>query len=147
MKQNGNRNIMFEAALNPIDTDPVDLLFFRPVGYRCALFFHKLGVLPNTITVVSILLGISSGFFLYFEDIWYNIIGILLLLCTHLLDCTDGQLTQMTGRYSQAERILDHLSGCAWSVSVYMALLFTFNEFRLGFFCLFFSLDYRIFSF
>lgn len=28
MKQNGNRNIMFEAALNPIDTDPVDLLFF-----------------------------------------------------------------------------------------------------------------------
>ena len=110
MKQNGNRNIMFEAALNPIDTDPVDLLFFRPVGYRCALFFHKLGVLPNTITVVSILLGISSGFFLYFEDIWYNIIGILLLLCTHLLDCTDGQLTQMTGRYSQAERILDHLS-------------------------------------
>ena len=100
MKQNGNRNIMFEAALNPIDTDPVDLLFFRPVGYRCALFFHKLGVLPNTITVVSILLGISSGFFLYFEDIWYNIIGILLLLCTHLLDCTDGQLTQMTGRYS-----------------------------------------------
>ena len=122
MKQNRHQNIMFEAALKPIDTDPVDLLFFRPVGYRCALFFHKLGLLPNTITVVSILLGISSGFFLYFEDIWYNIIGILLLFCTHLLDCTDGQLARMIGRYSRLGRILDHLSGCAWSVSVFMAL-------------------------
>ena len=46
---------MFEGALKSIDTeDPVDLLFFRPIGYRCALFFHKLGLLPNTITVISI---------------------------------------------------------------------------------------------
>ena len=136
MKQNRHQNIMFEAALKPIDTDPVDLLFFRPVGYRCALFFHKLGLLPNTITVVSILLGISSGFFLYFEDIWYNIIGILLLFCTHLLDCTDGQLARMIGRYSRLGRILDHLSGCAWSVSVYMALCeilgISLNEFIAG---------------
>ena len=123
MKQNRHQNIMFESALKSIDTeDPVDLLFFRPIGYRCALFFHKLGLLPNTITVISILLGISSGFFLYFEDIWYNIIGVSLLLCTHLLDCTDGQLARMIGRFSRSGRILDRLSGCVWSISVYVAL-------------------------
>lgn len=44
------------------------------------------------------------------------------MFCTHLLDCTDGQLARMIGRYSRLGRILDHLSGCAWSVSVYMAL-------------------------
>ena len=123
MKQNRHQNIMFEGALKSIDTeDPVDLLFFRPIGYRCALFFHKLGLLPNTITVISILLGISSGFFLYFEDIWYNIIGVSLLLCTHLLDCTDGQLARMIGRFSRSGRILARLSGCVWSISVYVAL-------------------------
>lgn len=123
MKQGGNQDIMFEATLKSVDTeDPVDLAFYRPVGYHWAQFFHKLGIAPNTVTIISIFVGVLAGVFLYFENIWYNLAGMLLLVCAHLLDCTDGQLARMTGRFSRSGRILDRFSGCAWSMSVYAML-------------------------
>ena len=92
MKQDENQDIAFEATLKSVDTeDPVDLVFYRPVGYHWARFFHKLGIVPNTVTIVSIFAGVFAGFFLYFENIWYNMVGMLLLVCAHLLDCADGQ--------------------------------------------------------
>lgn len=123
MKQGGHHDVMFETTLKSVDTeDPVDLVFYRPIGYRWARFFHRLGIAPNTVTVISIFVGISAGVFLYFENIWYNMAGMLLLVCAHLLDCTDGQLARMTGAFSRLGRILDRFSGCAWSVSVYIVL-------------------------
>ena len=46
-----------EATLKSADTEEwIDLLFYRPVGYRWALLFHKMGVTPNAITIASIFL-------------------------------------------------------------------------------------------
>lgn len=36
-----------EATLKSADTEEwIDLLFYRPVGYRWALLFHKMELLP-----------------------------------------------------------------------------------------------------
>ena len=51
-----------EATLKSADTEEwIDLLFYRPVGYRWALLFHKMGVTPNAITIASIFLGVAAG--------------------------------------------------------------------------------------
>jgi len=114
-----------ESTLKSADTEePIDLIFYRPIGYRWALLFQKMGVHPNTVTIASIFLGVTAGVFFYFENIYYNIIGMLLLIWANSYDSADGQLARMTGQKSRAGRILDGLAGDFWFVSIYAAICF-----------------------
>lgn len=106
-----------------MDTEePIDLVFYRPIGYRWALFFKKLGVHPNAVTIASIVLGVAAGVFFYFDNLVYNIIGMLLLVWANSYDSADGQLARMTGQKSQLGRILDGLAGDFWFVAIYVAI-------------------------
>ncbi|MDR1525926.1 MAG: CDP-alcohol phosphatidyltransferase family protein [Tannerella sp.] len=99
-----------------------DLIFYRPAGYRWALFFKKRNVSPNTVTILSILLGAASGVMFYFADLWLNVIGMILLIWANTYDSADGQLARMTGRYSRTGRILDGAAGDFWFVSIYAGI-------------------------
>ena len=47
-----------ESTLKSLDTEEfIDIHFYRPIGYQWALFFNKLGVSPNSITIASIFIG------------------------------------------------------------------------------------------
>ena len=62
-----------EATLKSTDTEEwIDLLFYRPIGYRWALLFRHLGVTPNAITIASIFLGIAAGILFYYNDLLIN---------------------------------------------------------------------------
>ena len=70
-----------ESTLKSLDTEEfIDIHFYRPIGYRWALFFNKLGVSPNAITVASIFIGIAAGICFYYQSLTINIIGMLLLI-------------------------------------------------------------------
>ena len=63
-----------EATLKSADTEEwIDLLFYRPIGYRWALLFRHLGVTPNAITIASIFLGIAAGILFYYNDLLINL--------------------------------------------------------------------------
>ncbi len=112
-----------ESTLKSNDTEEwIDLIFYRPVGYQWALFFHKLGVTPNTITVLSIFLGIGAGILFYPQSLGLNVIGMLLLIWANMYDSADGQLARMTGQKSNLGRILDGVSGDLWFISIYVAI-------------------------
>lgn len=118
-----NKKPSLESTLKSADTEePIDLIFYRPIGYRWALLFQKLGVHPNTVTIASIFLGVAAGVFFYFENIYYNIVGMLLLIWANSYDSADGQLARMTGQKSRIGRILDGLAGDFWFVSIYAAI-------------------------
>ncbi len=52
-----------ESTLKSLDTEEfIDIHFYRPIGYQWALFFNKLGVSPNSITIASIFIGIAAVF-------------------------------------------------------------------------------------
>ena len=99
-----------------------DLIFYRPLGYAWALLAKKLGVHPNVITIASIFLGIGAGVAFYFNNIWWNLLGVLLLVWADSFDSADGQLARMTKQYSRLGRILDGLSGDIWFVAIYVAI-------------------------
>lgn len=118
-------NEALQATLKSADTEEwIDLLFYRPIGYRWALFFRWLGVTPNVITVLSIFLGVAAGVFFYYDDLWLNVVGMCLLVWANMYDSTDGQLARMTGQKSEIGRILDGVSGDFWFISIYFALCF-----------------------
>ena len=112
-----------EATLKSADTEEwIDLLFYRPVGYRWALLFHKMGVTPNAITIASIFLGVAAGVLFYYNDLLLNVIGMCLLVWANMYDSADGQLARMTGQKSEIGRILDGVSGDFWFISIYAAI-------------------------
>jgi len=115
----------FESTLKSSDTEEfIDIHFYRPIGYRWALFFNKLGVTPNQVTLAAIFIGIAAGICYYFNNIRINILGIFLLIWANTYDSADGQLARMTGQKSDIGRILDGLCGGLWFVSIYLAIIF-----------------------
>lgn len=114
--------------------DWFDYHVVRPMGYLWAKLFAKIGMHPNTVTVISMIIGAASCIFFahgsyYYEQcagLWMNIIGILLLFWAYVYDCTDGQLARMTGKKSKLGRILDGAAGYAWYIPIYAALIYRF---------------------
>ncbi|MDR2139037.1 MAG: CDP-alcohol phosphatidyltransferase family protein [Tannerella sp.] len=114
-----------ESTLKSMDTEEfIDLHFYRPVGYHWALFFNRLGVSPNTVTVISIIIGIAAGVCFYFPGLRMTLLGMLLLVWANSYDSADGQLARMTGRNTPLGRILDGASGELWFTSIYAAICF-----------------------
>lgn len=118
-----NKTEGFASTLKSADTEEwIDIHFYRPVGYWWALLFRRLGVHPNTVTVLSILLGLASSVMFYEEDICYNVIGILLLMWANMYDSADGQLARLTGQKTPLGRILDGFAGELWFIAIYSAI-------------------------
>lgn len=112
-----------ESTLKSTDTEEfIDIYFYRPIGYRWALLFQKLGVTPNAVTIASIFIGIGSGICFYFNNIPVTLLGIFLLMWANSFDSADGQLARMTQNFSPLGRILDGFSGDLWFASIYIAI-------------------------
>ena len=72
---------LYRASIKSTDTEEfIDMWFYRPLGFRCALFFRNRGIHPNVITIISIFLGIGAGLCFMQENIWWNVAGMLLLM-------------------------------------------------------------------
>lgn len=116
----GNDINGYRASLKSMDTEETfDLIFYRPIGYLWACLGRRLGVTPNFLTIIAIILGVGSGVAFYFDDIYINLLGAGLLILADSFDSADGQLARMTGNYSRLGRILDGLCGDLWFVSIY----------------------------
>jgi phosphatidylglycerophosphate synthase len=112
-----------EATYKARDVEEaIDVWFYRPVGYLIARGCRALGITPNTVTIVSIFIGVAGGHLLYYRDVWTNVLGILLWIIADTLDSVDGQLARMTDHRSRIGRILDGLGGNIMFVSFYSHL-------------------------
>lgn len=128
-----NENL--NKTLKSVETeDWLDLHVVRPFCYYWAVLFAKLDIHPNTVTILSMIIGAISAIFFgcasfYYSCTWglmMNIIAILLLCLADIFDCTDGQLARMTGKKSRLGRILDGVAGFAWFIPIYHAMVYRF---------------------
>ena len=116
-------NELLQSSFKSNDTEEwLDVHFTRPIGLAFALFWNKLGVHPNAITILSIFLGIGAGYMFYFTDLWHNLYGVLLLMFANFCDSTDGQMARLTGKKTLVGRVLDGFSGDVWFFCIYFAL-------------------------
>lgn len=120
----------YRQSLKSMDTEEhIDLAFYRPLGFAWAYLFRKLGVTPNAVTIASIFLGVGAGILFYYNTLWINCIGMLLLIWANTYDSCDGQLARMTKQYSALGRILDGLSGDLWFATIYICICLRTNHF------------------
>lgn len=114
---------MLQASFKSNDTEEwLDVHFTRPIGLVFALFWNKLGVHPNAITILSIFLGVAAAVMFYYTDLWHNVMGVLLLMFANFCDSTDGQMARLTGKKTLVGRVLDGFSGDVWFFAIYVSL-------------------------
>jgi phosphatidylglycerophosphate synthase len=114
---------MLQASFKSNDTEEwLDVHFTRPIGLVFALFWNKLGVHPNAITILSIFLGVAAAVMFYYTDLWHNAMGVLLLMFANFCDSTDGQMARLTGKKTLVGRVLDGFSGDVWFFAIYVSL-------------------------
>lgn len=113
----------YRKSLKSGDTEEwFDLIFYRPIGFVWAVIARRLGIHPNVITIASIFIGIGAGIAFYYNNIWINLLGMILLIWADSFDSADGQLARMTRQYSRLGRILDGVSSDLWFVAIYIAI-------------------------
>ena len=112
-----------KSLKNTMVEDPVDLSFFRPIGFMFANLLMRTPVTPNGITAISMLSGIITGIFYTGGQASTTLVAGLLLLTTNILDCTDGQLARMKGAASKLGRILDGLADYITGISVFTGIV------------------------
>lgn len=123
----GNKTFsdLLQASFKSEDTEEwLDVHFTRPIGLVFALFWNKLGVHPNAITILSIFLGVGSGWMFCYEDLFHNIMGVVLLMLANFCDSTDGQMARLTGKKTLIGRMLDGFSGDVWFFCIYAAFAY-----------------------
>jgi hypothetical protein len=110
--------VQYRSSLKlPATEEPVDLFFYRPVGFVVAKSVLPFPVTPNQITSASMLLGVTAGVLYAFGQAPLTFTAGLLFLAANILDCADGQLARMKTFNSGLGRIIDgfadYVSGLA----------------------------------
>ena len=87
--------------------EPVDVWIHRPLAYLLALALRPTPISPNLVTLGSILLGLVALGVGFTSLEWRFQIAALLIFCSAVFDCADGQLARMRGTSSALGRMLD----------------------------------------
>lgn len=119
---NKNKQKLHKTFKSSDTEEWLDIHFTRPIGFLWARFFNYFNIHPNTITILSIIIGLFAGIMFYFRELEYNIIGVLLLMWANFYDSADGQLARMTGKKTRLGRILDGFAGDIWFITIYAAI-------------------------
>jgi phosphatidylglycerophosphate synthase len=102
--------------------EPLDLVFYRPLGFLVAKFFSSFRVTPNQITFVSMLFGISAGLLYSFGRASTTLIAGILFLFANIFDCADGQLARMKKIYSDLGRLIDGFADYMTGLAVLLGI-------------------------
>jgi len=79
---------------------------YRKVSRPIAKELAKFNVNPNSITIVSTVIGIASGFVIAMGKV---VEGVILIFISQILDCVDGDLARSTNRVTRVGAYLDRV--------------------------------------
>ncbi len=97
----------------------VDTYFNRPVSRPLTRLFLKLGLSPNAVTVLSILIGLVSAVAFSLGTYASGVVGALVLQLSAILDCCDGEVARLTLSESEVGAQLDILGDNAVHMAIF----------------------------
>lgn len=102
--------------------DRFDTLAYGTLSMLSARFFVRKGISANTVTLLSLVVGVIGSVFFYPANVWINLIGVVIEYFAVVLDCADGQVARMTDTSSQLGRFLDGFVDTANFFAVYLVI-------------------------
>jgi hypothetical protein len=113
------------------------VLLTDPMATPLADFLAKRRWLtPNQVTILSLIAGLSVGFFFAMAEPWSLAVGGVMFYVAFVLDCTDGKLARATGITSAKGQALDALADGGRRASAILGLGVAFGRVILEGTCL-----------
>lgn len=81
-------------------------MVYRRFSRPLANFLSKYEVSPNLITIIATFVGILAGVIIFYGRI---LEGVIVILISQILDCTDGDLARLSGRVTPLGGYLDRI--------------------------------------
>ncbi len=110
----------------------LDVIFYRPFGYRLALASRRVGLTPNGVTLVGTIAGSIAGLLLLSANVWYVAVAAALLIFSEAMDSADGQLARLTSNFSEIGRVVDGFAGYVAYMFIYIAVGISLADYFSG---------------
>ncbi|RLC58780.1 MAG: hypothetical protein DRH89_00155 [Candidatus Cloacimonadota bacterium] len=108
--------------------ETLTLYILRPIAFIFVKLFYPTNITPNQVSMMSIIVGMLSGYFFSRGDVTsYIIAGILYFFCL-VLDCVDGMIARLKKNGTPVGRIVDGFADYVVGVSVYIGLAIGFSK-------------------
>lgn len=108
----------------------------RPATERflapCVRLANRLGLTPDTVSVIAFLLAIAAGVAFYLGDRWY-VLGAGLVFLNGWLDLVDGELARELGVDSPRGDLLDHVLDRYADIALIAGLAAGTGRYAIGF--------------
>lgn len=102
--------------------------YVNPIIEFGARFFIKCNMSANNVTIIALLIGISTSFFIYFD---MTIIAAILLWLSGYLDAVDGAIARSNNTSSSFGTLLDIVSDRIVEIGMIIALALRYEQVRL----------------
>lgn len=106
------------AALGPVARH-----LNKKISLPISLLLAKCGIHPNGITVVNMILGMASGFFVAAGNYWGMLFGATLFQLASIFDGCDGEVAKLTFRTSKFGQYFDSISDNGALLSFFIGLI------------------------
>jgi hypothetical protein len=123
MDHKSYRQLLRESLKSNETEEWLDVWFTRPIGLALALACGRVGLTPNAITIIGIVLGAMGGWLFHFSDLRHNVWGVVLLMAANFCDSADGQLARLTNQKTLLGRLLDGFASDVWFFFIYVSIV------------------------
>jgi CDP-diacylglycerol--glycerol-3-phosphate 3-phosphatidyltransferase len=100
-------------------------LIFKGVLEPIASFFNRLGILPNTMTIIGLVGHTIGAFFLYQGRM---VVGGLILLTLAPIDALDGTMARLRGESSKFGAFVDSVTDRYSELVIFLALIIHYAQ-------------------
>lgn len=120
--ENTIKSDILEARKASEVDDFIDKHVLEPIAMVFSHLFIMLGLTPNMVTILSLIVGVIGGFLFYSQNFALNLLGIFLYFISAVFDTSDGQVARLTNHKSPVGRFLDGFCDTIVASSSYIAL-------------------------
>ncbi|NOZ42868.1 MAG: CDP-alcohol phosphatidyltransferase family protein [Alphaproteobacteria bacterium] len=115
---------MSETAKRTRETEEfTNLYFIHPLSAKLVSRLVNTKITPNMVSLTGMIFGIVAGFaYYYYQTPSMAIAGFISMIIWHILDGADGQLARLTGKFSEAGKMLDGMCDYVAFASVYIGI-------------------------
>ena len=108
--------------------ETLTLYILRPIAFVFVKLLYPFSITPNQVSLMTIIIGIISGYFFSRGTVTSFIIGGSLYFLCMVTDCVDGMIARLKNNGTVVGRIIDGFADYMVAISVYVGMGIGFEK-------------------
>ena len=117
-----------KSIKHTIFDETLTLYILRPIAFVFVKLLYPTSITPNQVSLMTIIVGIISGYFFSRGTVTCFVIGGSLYFLCMVLDCVDGMIARLKNSGTAVGRIIDGVADYLVGISVYVGMGIGFEK-------------------